>query len=254
MTTTTDERRTDPKVASWTHEEAEAITREAYRRLADLVASFGPDDWDRPTDCTAWTVRDLTGHLVGALRSAASLRENLRQQIVATRRTRRHGGLLVDHLTAFQIERAAALDPDGVVAELDRLVEPATRGRRRIPGLLRRRVTFPVDLGHGVEGWNLGWFVDVCLTRDAWLHRIDLCRAVGRDPELTADHDGRIVGDVAEEWLRRHGRAVTLVLTGPAGGRFGSGGEELELDAVEFCRIVSGRAPGTGLLTTEVPF
>jgi hypothetical protein len=26
------------------------------------------------------------------------------------------------------------------------------------------------------------------------------------------------------------------------------------LDAVEFCRTISGRSTGTGLLTTEVPF
>jgi hypothetical protein len=29
---------------------------------------------------------------------------------------------------------------------------------------------------------------------------------------------------------------------------------ELALDAVEFCRILGGRAPGTGLLATIVPF
>jgi hypothetical protein len=34
----------------------------------------------------------------------------------------------------------------------------------------------------------------------------------------------------------------------------GDGGEYIELDAVEFCRILSGRAKGTGLLSTEVPF
>jgi hypothetical protein len=47
-----------------------------------------------------------------------------------------------------------------------------------------------------------------------------------------------------------------LVLTGPAGGRwsFGSGGPELELDAVEFCRLVSGRGRGEGLFGVEVPF
>lgn len=34
----------------------------------------------------------------------------------------------------------------------------------------------------------------------------------------------------------------------------GDAGEELALDAVEFCRILSGRAQGTGLLTQPVPF
>jgi hypothetical protein len=47
-----------------------------------------------------------------------------------------------------------------------------------------------------------------------------------------------------------------LLLTGPAGGSYvkGTGGTDLELDAVEFCRILSGRAPGAGLLTQFVPF
>jgi len=45
-------------------------------------------------------------------------------------------------------------------------------------------------------------------------------------------------------------------LTGPAGGSwtFGSGGPEIELDAVEFCRILSGRGEAEGLLKTAVPF
>ena len=43
-----------------------------------------------------------------------------------------------------------------------------------------------------------------------------------------------------------------------AGGRFAGGGTgdgvaAIELDAVEFCRTISGRSTGTGLLTTEVP-
>jgi hypothetical protein len=73
---------------------------------------------------------------------------------------------------------------------------------------------------------------------------------------LTAEHDGRLVTDVVSEWARRHGQPFTLTLTGDAGGVYvaGAGGEHIELDAVEFCRILSGRARGTGLLTTEVPF
>jgi hypothetical protein len=73
---------------------------------------------------------------------------------------------------------------------------------------------------------------------------------------LTPDHDGRLVADAVAEWSRRHGRSFALTLTGPAGGAYASGrsGETLELDAVEFCRILSGRAQGAGLLSTEVPF
>ena len=67
------------------------------------------------------------------------------------------------------------------------------------------------------------------------------------------------MADVVAEWARRHGQPFTLHLEGPAGGSFttdetGETGETITIDAVEFCRTVSGRAPGTGLLTQEVPF
>jgi hypothetical protein len=98
--------------------------------------------------------------------------------------------------------------------------------------------------------------MDVIYTRDTWMHRGDVSRAIGRDVELTPERDGRIVADVVAEWARRHGQPFTLTLTGPAGGSYaaGDGDEHIQLDAVEFCRVVSGRAQGTGLLTTAVPF
>ncbi|GAA5138996.1 hypothetical protein [Pseudonocardia adelaidensis] len=55
--------------------------------------------------------------------------------------------------------------------------------------------------------------------------------------------------------LGRHGMPHLLRLSGPAGGRWNAGdGPELELDAVEFCRVPSGRGHGEGLLGVEVPF
>ena len=102
----------------------------------------------------------------------------------------------------------------------------------------------------------MGYLLDVILTRDPWMHRVDIARATGRDFELTPEHDGRIIADVVAEWARRHGKPFTLTLTGPAGSDYVSGenGEHLTADAVEFCRILSGRAPGAGLLNQEVPF
>ncbi len=46
------------------------------------------------------------------------------------------------------------------------------------------------------------------------------------------------------------------MLTGAAEGRFGfgRGGPAVELDAVRFCRILAGRAPGEGLLAVQAPF
>jgi hypothetical protein len=88
------------------------------------------------------------------------------------------------------------------------------------------------------------------------MHRLDIALATGRPPVLTPDHDAVIVADVVNEWAARHGQPVQLTLTGPAGGRwqFGAGGPDVALDAIEFIRAVSGRAPAAGLLETQVPF
>jgi hypothetical protein len=98
--------------------------------------------------------------------------------------------------------------------------------------------------------------LDVIYTRDTWMHRIDLTRAVGRRMHTTADHDGRIIADVVADWSRRHRQPFTLQLTGPAGGTFtaAAGGPPVTLDAIEFARTVSGREQGHGLLATQVPF
>jgi hypothetical protein len=102
----------------------------------------------------------------------------------------------------------------------------------------------------------LGYLMDRIYTRDAWLHRVDIARATGQELVLTAEHDGRFVADVVAEWAKVHGQPYRLTLTGPAGGTWtsGVGGEEITLDALEFCRILSGRAPGQGLLVHQVPF
>lgn len=88
------------------------------------------------------------------------------------------------------------------------------------------------------------------------MHRVDITRATGLPLELTADHDGRLVTDVVAEWARRHSRPFTLHLEGPAGGTYvsGHGGEEITIDAVEYCRILAGRGIGSGLLGQPVPF
>jgi hypothetical protein len=169
---------------------------------------------------------------------------------------RRTGEQVVDALTSIQVERAAGLSVAEVVREMRALVPKAVAGRRRMPSFVRRRAGVHVEMGAISERWTLDYFLATTLTRDAWLHRVDLADAVGGSLALD-DVDRAIVGDVAVEWCARHGQPVALTLTGDAGGTIvaGSGGPVIELDAVEFCRIVSGRAPATHpLLDHAVPF
>jgi hypothetical protein len=108
------------------------------------------------------------------------------------------------------------------------------------------------------ERWSLAYLQDVIYTRDAWMHRMDVCRAVGLAPELDRAHDGAIVRRIVQEWADRHSQAYALELTGPAGGSFSGEGAgsraELELDAVDFCRAVSGRDNPSGLLAVMVGY
>jgi hypothetical protein len=99
------------------------------------------------------------------------------------------------------------------------------------------------------------YLFDVGFTRDVWMHRVDLARAVGKPLDLTAAHDGRLVADIVAEWAATHGEPFDLLLEGPAGGRFRSGNdsEHIVIDAVEFCRILAERAHGDGVLRHPLP-
>ena len=224
-----------------------------YTRFAGMLTALDAQDWTRPTECAGWDVRAMAGHVLGMAEMAASIREGRRQQKVAAKR----GGVFIDALTALQVEERAELTPQQVSQRFQVVGPRAARARRRTPSLVRRR-TMPMQqsVGGRPETWTLGYLIDTILTRDPWMHRIDISRATGRPLALSADHDGVLVGDVVTEWARRHQEQCRLQLTGAAGGSwtFGDGGPNLELDAIEFCRTVSRREPGAGLLATEVPF
>jgi hypothetical protein len=113
----------------------------------------------------------------------------------------------------------------------------------------------PVPFGPPV-GWKpLKYLLDVGFTRDVWCHRIDICRATGRPMDLTPGHDGRLVADIVAEWASIHGEPFELVLEGPAGGKFsqGANGERVQIEALDFVRTLSGRLPGTGVLSRPLP-
>jgi uncharacterized protein (TIGR03083 family) len=223
-----------------------------YDRCLAVLRDLAPADWGRPTDCTGWDVRAMAAHVLGMAEMVGSLREFVHQN----RLTARAGGG-IDALTALQVRERADLDGAAIVARLAAATPRALRGRRRLSRVLGRS-TLPEEqvVGPDREKWRIGFLTDVVLTRDVWMHRMDVARAVGRDPVLTAGHDGVLVADVVAEWAQRHGRPYRLRLTGPAGGEWSAGadGEAYELDAVEFCRLASGRGSGGGLLAQQVPF
>ena len=233
--------------------EVEAFAARETARMVAALRELAPQDWTRPTDCPAWDVRVLAGHVLGMTEGFTGLWRMVSMMRAGAKIA--GDGPLIDGVTAAQVAANAHL---GTGELIDRMaaagpVQARWRARRRLLRAMPDKEQMPDGT---VEAWRMGFIFDVILTRDTWMHRVDVTRATGRPHELTADHDGRIVADVVGEWARRHGRPFALELTGPAGGTFlrASGGPELTLDAVEFCRILSGRAAGEGLLARRVPF
>lgn len=252
--TTTDTRPTaPPRRSGLDRATALRLAATEYGRYLDQLRALDAEDWARPTDCPAWDVRGVAAHCLGMVEMAASLPTAVRQNAAAIRR----GGEFIDALTALQVEERSALRPAQLLARYADVAPRAVRGRRRRAAVIGRAPMPGAQVLNGVpERWTMGYLVETILTRDTWMHRVDTARATGRDVVLTAEHDGALVADVVAEWAGRHGSPCALTLTGPAGGRwtFGDGGPQLELDAVEFCRLLSGRGRGEGLLGVEVPF
>jgi uncharacterized protein (TIGR03083 family) len=219
-----------------------------YQRVLEMLGRI--NDWHAPTDCPKWDVRELVAHIVGMAELWSTNREFVHQM----RLTSKAG---VDAMTDLQVRERTESDPTELIARLERAAPRAVRRRRRFSRVMGRRLLpMPQEAPDGQEWWSFGYLTETILTRDPWMHRVDLSRASGVRLNLTAEHDGVLVADVVADWAKRHGKPFTLGLTGDAGGSWqvGTGGEEIELDAVEFCRTVSGRAPGNGLLSVFVPF
>jgi uncharacterized protein (TIGR03083 family) len=241
-----------------THLEAMRLQADELALTLALLRSLDVAEWSTATDCPAWDVRAMYQHVLGACEAGASMRENIHQLRKARAHRKQQGGPLEAALSALQVRERFNLSPIQIVERFTDIAAKTVRGRKRTPAIVRNHARLAVD-GPVNETWRFGYLIDTIYLRDLWMHRVDLSRALNRPLDLSTDHDGRIVADVVAEWARRHGQRFVLELSGPAGGTYADdpgllGAEHISLDAVEFCRTLSGRAPATGLLATVVPF
>jgi len=159
----------------------DASRHEFERRLR----AVGPDDWDRPTPCEGWVVRDLVVHVLVGARMSALLVE---------------GGSRADAEALF----VDAQLPDDYMAEFEAGAD-AQAAAFAAPGAMDRVTEhpagdFPVPM---LLGFRIG---------DYSVHAWDLARAIGADEHL----DDALVEHVWENI----GPAAPLLA---ASGRFGDG-------------------------------
>jgi len=241
-------------IAPISHREGMALAETEYQRFADVLGQLQADDWAKQTVNTDWNVKQLVAHVLGFAEGNASFLVFVKAQRKGARRAKQKGyDHIVHGMNEVQVEEREHLSTSQLVERWKTMWPKALKGRRRFPPFMR---PIPLDFGPVIGKKPMGsYLMDVVYTRDTWMHRIDICRAVGLEPMLTPEHDGRLIADMVAEWTRLYDLNVSLQLEGPAGGTFvsGDGREQLTIDAVEWIWILSGRGTGTGLLEKELP-
>lgn len=236
-------------IAKLSRAEVIPLAREELSRFLNLIESLTPADWDKPTECSLWMVKDIVAHQASHVLALTHFREFIDQfNPLNLRDYSRRGMNSLDAANQRQVDKRAKWTPAQIIAEIRENSETSFIGRQRFPFLLRwLRVRTP-----GYEGLVSGAeLFDNIFTRDMWMHRLDICHATGHEMAQTADHDGRITALVVRD-LDQHlsaklkGRSLIYRLTGKAGGEWTVGGSspaaaEVSLDALDFHRLASGR-------------
>jgi uncharacterized protein (TIGR03083 family) len=207
-------------IPSLSHADATRLAQDELVRFLSLVRELSPADWEAQTACTLWNVRQVVAHVTGAAASYTSWPEMARQwNPLVQRKHRLPGFSFLDALNQAQVADRGSATPQELVHELERVGPGAVFNRSRVPAWLRA-VRLPMP-ALGVAA--IGYLTDVIYTRDMWIHRLDICRAVGLPMELDRDHDGRIIALIVrdlgkKEQRRQPGEPPALVLNGAAGG------------------------------------
>lgn len=143
-----------------TPEEAESLARTELNRLLDLLTSFEVADWEKPTHCTRWNVRQVVAHLAGATaihadravllqraaawnqdradepgQSMAGYMSDLAGISPEQRRSYREAGFNpLETLTQFEVDERTDASPTELVAELRATGRSAFVNRRTMSG------------------------------------------------------------------------------------------------------------------------
>ena len=181
------------------------MVRDERADLARLLASLSPQQWEAPTLCTAWRVRDVVAHVISY--DDLSTRELLARAV--------QGRLRSGRINAIVMAPYAAHSPGQLVALLTEQLSPG--------GLL------------GLLGGRVG-LVETLIHHQDIRRGLGLPRAVPAERLLPALRTALIAPDVGSLWALRGVRLVATDL------RFAAGtGPQVRGRAEALLMVIAGR-------------
>ena len=203
--------------------------------IIDLVVELSEPEWNLPTECPGWSVRDCVSHVIGIereLMGEPTPWHQLPRDLV-------HVQTDVDRYTEIPVDIRRCHTPAEMVAELREVVD------RRLT-MLRGDTRGPDDEVVGMMGVRRPYLPVLTLrVFDVWAHEQDIRRAVGRP--------GNLDGPAAELSRERILAGMPRVVARDAGAPPGSTVLFDVSGPVAFTRTVSVGTDRRGSLTGEVP-
>lgn len=169
------------------------LQEEAYRVLDALCSSLTDEEWDRPTDCPGWSVKDNLSHITGT-ESMLLGRPAPSHEVGEKPWIKNPPGASNE----VQVDYRRSWSPAQV---LDEFREVTAERSKVLDGLTE------ADLD--AESWTPigpGKLRDLLAIRvmDCWVHEQDIRRAVGRP--------GGLEGKIAEHAFGRHAQAMPFIV------------------------------------------
>ena len=217
---------------------------DGFADTAQYLRSLPDEDWEGPTGCTEWTVRDLAGHIVGEAVWFPNLVEGvtkggdlLPMELYEAMKSYPRDRIAHDIEDAAQ-DLWAAIDE----ASTDQLNQPVDMGFTQIPIW---RATFVSANEAVVHNWDARAGLDPSATiRPEWA--VVMSRGMNEFAPLVASREG--ISDAPGTYLLKVGDGVGPVTITARDRKltveFGSAGTPdvtLDLTADQFVRLIEGR-------------
>jgi|WetSurMetagenome_2_1015567.scaffolds.fasta_scaffold241049_2 uncharacterized protein (TIGR03083 family) len=191
--------------------------------LINLLRGLSPDDWEKPTTCELWSVKDVAAHLLGG--SLGRLSTDREETAPSERLIMTCGELvtLIDEENATWVEAAKRINPELLIEFLRLADERLYQYFKTLKDDELARI--PVAWAGLSESPN--WFDIAREYTEKWLHQAHIREAVGK-PLLS---ERRWLYPVLDTFMRAlpytyretdatDGTLVSFVIEGEAGGEW----------------------------------